>query len=397
MVLWLLAVLQVAAALRAPAQRVVVLGGSGRIGTACAIHLLTRRPELEIVLVGRDEARGRRAVAEVAGEAGGARCDFVALDYRDVAAAGAAFDGAAAVVHVAGPFDGDGALAPLAATIGAGVPVYVDVSDPIAYIEGARGLARGATAALLCAGAFPGLSNVLAVEAAALLPAPIRDLNFSYFTAGLGGSGAVNLDITNYGFGGSTPRFVDGAPADSEDFAGTDQGTARFAVSGEREVWAWPFPEARTVAAALGVRGTSRAAMGTAPAAWNGMLRLLVALVPRSWWLSERFSGGMARFSEPLVRVTDAFVGEDHAMRIDVTDVDGGAAVALQSHASFRRCVGQSVAEFALDLLAEPPAPGVYLPEELYADAARRETVLAALTATPGTTAFSVLKTGAPA
>ena len=29
----------------------------------------------------------------------------------------------------------------------------------------------------------------------------VHDLNFSYFTAGLGGSGAVNLYITNEGFG----------------------------------------------------------------------------------------------------------------------------------------------------------------------------------------------------
>lgn len=75
------------------------------------------------------------------------------------------------------------------------------------YIQAARLLAPQAraagTCALLCAGAFPGLSNLLAVEAAARL-APgeeVEDLEFSYFTAGLGGSGNINLFITNEGFG----------------------------------------------------------------------------------------------------------------------------------------------------------------------------------------------------
>ena len=100
----------------------------------------------------------------------------------------------------------------------------------------------------------------------------------------------------------------------------------------------------------------------------------------------------MARFSEPLVKITDAFVGEAHAMRVDVSSESGERAVALQSHESFRRCVGQSCAEFALDMLRAPPAPGVYLPEALYAETNRREAVLGALTSTPGTTAFRVLR-----
>lgn len=83
----------------------------------------------------------------------------------------------------------------------------MDLSDPLPYIHTAKALAPQAqaagTCALLCAGAFPGLSNLLAVEAASRL-APeeqVQDLEFSYFTAGLGGSGEINLFITNEGFG----------------------------------------------------------------------------------------------------------------------------------------------------------------------------------------------------
>ena len=130
--------------------------------------------------------------------------------------------------------------------------------------------------------------------------------------------------------------------------------------------------------------------MGTAPAIWNTVLRLMVAVVPRAWWSSKRFSEGLARFSEPLVRVTDAFVGESHAMRVDVSSATSDATVAaVQRHDSFRRCVGQSCAEFVLDAL-DHATPGVSLPEERYADAASRERILARLSSTPGTTGYRV-------
>ena len=64
-VLRLTALLQ-AAALTPP--KVLVVGGTGRIGTAVAIHLLQRRPELRVVLAGRSAERGRAAVDEVARE-----------------------------------------------------------------------------------------------------------------------------------------------------------------------------------------------------------------------------------------------------------------------------------------------------------------------------------------
>ena len=127
-------------------------------------------------------------------------------------------------------------------------------------------------------------------------------------------------------------------------------------------------------------------------------------------------------------------------MRIDATAEDGSRVSAVQAHTSFpnpnpnpnlnpnpypnphqahtsfRRCVGQSCAEFTLALLeakgahkvavrggglSDPPAPeaprqaetlraslahsGVFLPEELFAEAQARAPMLERLLATPGT------------
>ena len=84
-------------------------------------------------------------------------------------------------------------------------------------------------------------------------------------------------------------------------------------------------------------------------------------------------------------------------MRIDITGTAGARAAAVQAHVSFRRCVGQSAAEFVIELLmrrAEGAAagwrPGVYLPEGLLADPAERARPLRRMTTTPGTFTWRV-------
>lgn len=48
-----------------------------------------------------------------------------------------------------------------------------------------------------------------------------------------------------------------------------DEAEPSASMVGEREVWAWPFPEAATVARQLKITGDSAVRMGTAPAIWN--------------------------------------------------------------------------------------------------------------------------------
>jgi hypothetical protein len=246
----------------------------------------------------------------------------------------------------------------------------------------------------------------------------VQDVRFHYFTAGLGGSGNINLYITNLGFGEPMVQYDQGQlrffPALSglllgqvdfflpPDVVGNHQKNGNQLVKdrvGRRTIFAWPFPEAATVPTHIRARGNSYAAMGTAPHVWNILLGVLVDVIPRPWWRLERFSQFLADFSQPLVWLSDKFlelvvgVGETHAMRVDVTFVSGSREEAkgvsiVQAHDSFRTCVGQSCAEFALDIL-ENPRPGVYVPEQLYDEADDRRRVIEKLTSTSGTFCYT--------
>lgn len=470
-----------------PASRFVVLGGSGKIGTAVAAHLSHRissspqpLPECEIVLVGRkpsgeDDYFGGalREIDDLLKLSSSDKHSKIDPSLRprityecvpDIWEPGAldkillgstdASGPVSCVIHTAGPYADRAGPTVLDACIDFKIPVYIDVSDPIDFLEDSlqrhdSAIASGTTA-ILAAGAFPGMSNVLAMEATAAATrasasetkaTTVKDVRFNYFTKGLGGSGTINLYITNIGFGDPMVMHDKGRRTRFEDLSGRLLGKVDFFIDGEekdvgtsqswkeansrarervgtQKVFAWPFPEAATVASELSISGSSSSAMGTAPDLWNDMLGLLVDLVPRNLWRSKKFSKFLADFSEPLVLATDLAMrklssstdsgdcGETHAMRVDVvtetTDKTTGEVTEemvsiVQCHDSFRRCVGQSCAEFALDAWFEhlsldgkaAAKTGVYLPEQRYRDATDRERIVDKLTSTPGTFCYT--------
>ena len=170
--------------------KVLIIGGTGRIGTAVATHLCSAsKSPLNIVLAGRDAERGRAAVQEVMDSSSGSgrvhSLEFQQLDYRDRDSLEGALREVTAVVHTAGPYASEGkAFSPevLRAAIDCQVPCYCDLSDPVDYLKEARAMGSHAkasgTLALCAAGAFPGLSNVLAMECASRLEAPVKNLDF---------------------------------------------------------------------------------------------------------------------------------------------------------------------------------------------------------------------------
>jgi NADP-dependent 3-hydroxy acid dehydrogenase YdfG len=408
----------------------LIVGGTGKVGSSVASHILYKQPNSTVILAGRNAERSQEIINQLKQRYPKAdvRYQFGNFDQRTQTTASASveqgwkelFSQMDCVIHTAGPYV-ECRPAVLKATIAAKVPVYVDVSDPLPYLERCVLMSDEAkasnTTALIAAGAYPGMSNVLAVEtAAAVMRASqqnrVKDIRFNFFAAGLGGIGTVNLYITNVGFGDPIGLFDQGKLRFFTELSGKLLGNVQFYFEnatvglgnemvrervGTKQVFAWPFPEGATVPLALQARGSSSVAMGVAPDIWNSVLGMLVSTVPRPWWRNDRFSRFMADFSQPLVLLTDQWmkwvdpmkVGETHAMRIDIESIDGSVSMSnIQAHDSLKQCVGQSCAEFAFDCL-EYPTPGVFYPEQRYEDESHRHRIIEKLTNTPGTFCYT--------
>jgi saccharopine dehydrogenase-like NADP-dependent oxidoreductase len=182
----------------------VILGGTGKIGTAVAAHLRLRAPKSQITLVGRRNVD--TAVQEVMSSQSDTHGVVKGVEVVDVwdtsdETMQNLFRSADAVIHTAGPFF-EQSPTTLKLAIQCNVRVYIDVSDPLPFLETSllqnHTAVSAGTTAMLASGAFPGMSNVLAVEASAALNDKVHNCYFNYFTAGLGGSGALNLYITKY-------------------------------------------------------------------------------------------------------------------------------------------------------------------------------------------------------
>ena len=115
------------------ATAAALLAGNGSAASGDAA------PKLDLLLVGRDAGRGAAAAAALAPAAGATPVAYATSPdaLTSPAALAPLLEGAALLIHCAGPFQaggggagagGGGTPAPLAAAIAAGIP-YVDVCD----------------------------------------------------------------------------------------------------------------------------------------------------------------------------------------------------------------------------------------------------------------------------
>lgn len=198
---------------RCSAQRVVIFGGTGRVGGSTAAALAASGLPLTLVLAGRDEQRAR-ALCASATQPALRDATFVRCDLADDATLAATLRGADLVIHAAGPFQRQRRCAVLEAAVAARVP-YLDVCDDTEAAEQAKALHSRAQAAgiraVVCGGVFPGVSNLLAAGLVQGEEAPPKRLAYSYFTAGSGGAGKTILATSLMLCGEDAVAYKDGA------------------------------------------------------------------------------------------------------------------------------------------------------------------------------------------
>ncbi|EXB88166.1 hypothetical protein L484_005591 [Morus notabilis] len=376
-------------------SRVLVLGGTGRVGGSTAIALSKLCPDLRLVVAGRNREKGAAMVATLGGNS-----EFSEVDINNVNSLEAVLSDVDLVVHAAGPFQQAEKCSVLEAAINTKT-AYLDVCDDTNYASRAKSLSDRAVdaniPAITTGGIYPGVSNAMITVMAAELVRAVRSeskgeperLRFYYYTAGTGGAGPTILatsflllgeEVVAYNKGQfllSISYFTlhlnfymrhmiwsmqSGEKIKLKPYSGMlniDFGRG----IGKRDVYLLNLPEVRSAHEVLGIPTVS-ARFGTAPFFWNwGMIAMTSLLPPES--LRDRSKvQQLVQLFDPVVRAVDGIAGERVSMRVDLECSNGRNIVGIFSHKRLSVSVGTATAAFALAVLEGSTQPGVWFPEE---------------------------------
>ncbi|KAL7199340.1 hypothetical protein ACSBR2_021600 [Camellia fascicularis] len=345
-------------------SRVLILGGTGRVGGSTATALSALCPDLRIVVGGRNKEKGATRVAQL-----GKNSEFAEVNIDDMESLEATLHDADLVVHTAGPFQQAERCTVLEAAIKTKT-AYVDVCDDTTYAWRAKSYMSKALAANIPAittgGIYPGVSNVMAAELVRAARSESKGeperLRFSYYTAGTGGAGPTILATSFLLLGEEVVAYSKGEKIKLKPYTGMlniDFGKG----IGKRDVYLLNLPEVRSAHEVLRVPTVS-ARFGTAPFFWNWGMEVMTNLLPGEFLRDRSKVQNLVEQFDPVVRAVDGIAGERVSMRVDLECADGRNTLALFSHKRLSVSVGTATAAFALAILEGSTQPGVWFPEE---------------------------------
>ncbi|CAK9187683.1 unnamed protein product [Ilex paraguariensis] len=345
-------------------SRVLILGGTGRVGGSTAIALSKLCPDLRIVIGGRNREKGAAMVSKL-----GVNSEYAEVNIDDIKLLKSTLNDVDLVVHTAGPFQQAEKCTVLEAAIETKT-AYADVCDDTNYSWRAKSYMNQAVAAgipaITTGGIYPGVSNVMAAELVRTAKseskgAPER-LRFFYYTAGSGGAGPTILSTSFLLLGEEVVAYNKGEKIKMKPYSGMlniDFGKG----IGKRDVFLLNLPEVRSAHEFLGVPSVS-ARFGTAPFFWNWGMTAMTNLLPADFLRDRSKVNRLVELFDPLVRAVDGIAGERVSMRVDLECSDGRKTVGIFSHRKLSISVGIATAAFALAVLEGSTQPGVWFPEE---------------------------------
>ncbi|XP_027101223.2 uncharacterized protein [Coffea arabica] len=345
-------------------SRVLILGGTGRVGGSTAIALSKLSPELQIIIAGRNRERGAAMVDKLGDDS-----EFTAVNIDDSKSLEAALADVDLVLHTAGPFQQAQKCTVLEAAIRTKT-AYIDVCDDTSYAYRAKAYMDEAVTAgipaITTGGIYPGVSNVMAAELVRVAKSesevkPER-LRFYYYTAGSGGAGPTILSTSFLLLGEEVVAYNKGKKINLKPYSGMLNIDFGMGI-GKRDVFLLNLPEVRSAYEILGVPTVS-ARFGTAPFFWNWGMLAMTNLLPAEFLRDRSKVQQLVQAFEPLVRAVDKFAGERVSMRVDLEGSDGYNRIAIFSHRQLSKSVGNATAAFVLAVLEGSTQPGVWFPEE---------------------------------
>eukprot|EP00210_Caulerpa_lentillifera_P004710 g4494.t1 len=368
-------------------KKVLIVGGTGRVGSSTAASLSRQLPDLDLTLAGRSPANSVSFDSSHLPQG----TSVLSLDYTDSRSLLQEVEKADLVVHTAGPFQQSKRCHVLEAALEAKTP-YLDVCDDAPYTAMAKQFGNLAkergVPAIIGGGVYPGLSNVMAAHIISTNKKEYDDdgfyqecpesdiqsvnsVKYFYFTAGSGGAGQTLLVTSLMLLGETVNAFQDGKritmPPMSQPI------TVDFGPGiGRKGAFLLNLPEVLSAQEVFGAKNTS-ARFGTAPKFWNWLLWALARNVDPAILQDRSKMHQLASFSWPITKFVDQFVGEAVGMRVDVIFNNGKTASGIFHHGKLSQCLGVCVGAFARCMLDGDTQPGVWYPEEKQALKNRRK------------------------
>lgn len=332
-------------------QKVLILGGCGRIGRSIARDI-DRYTRAEVIVTSRQP----RAEKE----------NFLQLDLADRDRLGQTIQNCDLVVHCAGPFDYREASV-LQSCIELGTN-YIDVSDRPPFVKKAlqyREAARKAgVTAILSTGVFPGISNSMVRQGVESLDRA-EEIELDYVVAGSGGAGVTVMRTTFLGLQHPFLAWIEGEwrevlPYSDRCLVNFPEpygkvGVYWFEVA-ETYSFVESFPDVKTVVTKF----------GSFPDFYNHLTWLTARFLPESWLVkSIEF---LSQTAYKMTEFTDTFSGVGVAIAAKIKGrKDGQNATVRMSffHPHTATAAGYGTGSVARSLLAGAlKKPGVWSVEQ---------------------------------
>lgn len=298
-------------------QRVLILGGRGRIGSSVAQDI-AKHTQANITVTGRTAIQLRHDYS----------FEHLALDLVETEKLYEVISNANIVVHCAGPFHYRDTEV-LRICIEQGVD-YVDVSDHRSYTSKVLTLheqaAEKGITAVINTGIFPGISNSMVRQCVEQFDRAEK-IHLSYVVAGSGGAGVTMMRTTFLGLRNPFEAWINGKWETVKPYSEREPITFPQPY-GKTGVYWFDMPETFTLPKAFPTVESVITKFGSVPDFYNHLTWITANIFPKSWIQNRNGIEFLAYVSHSMTDVTNNISGIGVAIRSEVTGIkDGQTAV----------------------------------------------------------------------
>ena len=339
-------------------QKVLVIGGRGRIGRSAATDILTHTAA-QVTITGRSST----PPADLGSQP---NCTYQPLVLEDEQAVERAIAQHDLIIHCAGPFRSRNHHV-LLSCIDQGKP-YIDVADSPDYVNKAlqyREQAQAAgTTAIISTGIFPGISGSMVRQGIEQLD-QAESVHLSYLVAGSGGAGVTVMRTTFIELQTPFMSKINGRWQAIDPYSQRE--VLDFPRYGKGGVYWFNTVEALTVADTFPTLKTIVTWFGSVPDYYNRMTWAMARL-PKSLLKNPALIESVSQISYRMTQVTDPKTGVGIAMRMKIEGQKNGKAAAYLAtfdHEDTAFCAGCGTGAIAQLMLSNRlQKPGVWAVEQ---------------------------------